>query len=77
MRTTLWLVLVVSLFPSAVWSDKTINIGVVDLQRVLGGSLAGQKAKEKFRAEVRRTEADLLKEKQRLERLSCGSGKTR
>ncbi len=69
MRKTLWLVLAVSLFPTVVWSDETIKIGVVDLQRVLDGSVAGKQAKEKFQAEVKRAEADLLKEKEQLERL--------
>ncbi|MBI3001969.1 MAG: OmpH family outer membrane protein [Deltaproteobacteria bacterium] len=69
MRRTIWLLLCLALFPSAGWPEDTLKVGVVDVQRVISGSQVGKRAKEKFRAEVKKAEAELLKEKQEVERL--------
>jgi outer membrane protein len=68
-RVTVWLLLCLALFPSAGWPEDTLRVGVVDVQRVISESQAGKRAKEKFQAEVKKAEAELLKEKQELERL--------
>lgn len=64
-----WLLLGLALLPSAGWPESTLKVGVVDLRRVIGESRVGARAREKFKAEVKKAEAELLKEKQELERL--------
>ncbi len=51
------------------WAQEKVRIGVVDIQRAISESEAGKKAKEKFRAQVKKIEAGLLREKQEVERL--------
>jgi outer membrane protein len=52
------------------WSkDKVIKIGFIDIQRAISESQAGKRAKERFQAQVKKAEADLLKEKSEIERL--------
>ena len=46
-----------------------MKIGFIDVQRTISESSAGKKAKERFQAQVKKVEADLLKEKNELERL--------
>lgn len=62
-------ILLLVLFASPVWAQEKIKIGVVDLQRVISESQAGNAAKEKFRSQVKKVEADLLKEKQDVDKL--------
>ena len=62
-------ILLLVLFAAPVWAQEKIKIGVVDLQRVISESQAGNAAKEKFRSQVKKVEADLLKEKQDVDRL--------
>jgi outer membrane protein len=63
-----WLVVLSLLFfPSNGWTQ--VKIGFIDVQRAISESQAGKRAKEKFQAQVKKAEADLLKEKQELERL--------
>jgi len=69
MRRTVWLLFFLALFPSAGWPEDTLKVGVVDVQRVISESQVGKRAKEKFQAEVKKAEAELLNEKQELERL--------
>ncbi|TAK08783.1 OmpH family outer membrane protein [bacterium] len=52
-----------------VGAQERLKIGVVDIQQVISESQAGKTAKEKFRTQVKKVEADLLKEKQEAERL--------
>jgi len=51
------------------WAQEKLKIGVVDIQRVISESLAGKAAKEKFQTQVKKVEADLLKEKQTVEKM--------
>jgi len=46
-----------------------VKIGFIDVQRAISESQAGKRAKDRFQAQVKKAEADLLKEKQELERL--------
>jgi outer membrane protein len=65
-----WLsVLVIVVFPGLVWAQEKVKIGYIDLQRAISESQAGKRAKERFQAQVKKVESDLLKEKQELERL--------
>lgn len=62
-------VFLVILFAGPVWAQEKIKVGFIDIQRAIGESQAGKKAKEKFQAQVKKVEAELLKEKQDVERL--------
>lgn len=50
-------------------AQDRIKIGFVDVQRAINESQAGKRAKERFQAQVKKAEADLMKEKLELERL--------
>jgi outer membrane protein len=65
-----WLVLCLTvLFVPSVWGQERVKIGFIDIQRAISESTAGKRAKDKFQSQVKKAEADLLKEKQELERL--------
>ena len=68
MKRKLAAAMVLLLFPLAARAEEKIKIGWVDIQRVIAESDAGKKAKERFQAHVKKAEADLLKEKQEVER---------
>jgi outer membrane protein len=51
------------------WSQEKVKIGFIDVQRAITESQAGKLAKERFQAQVKKAEGDLIKEKQELERL--------
>jgi outer membrane protein len=58
-----------ALAPAPLSAQEKIKIGFIDLQRAITESSAGKQAKARFEAQVKKAEADLLKEKQELERL--------
>lgn len=65
-----WLVILsVVLFSAVSWAQDRVKIGFIDVQRAISESQAGKRAKDRFQAQVKKAEADLLKEKQELERL--------
>ena len=67
-----WLVLFLTLlYVSAVEAQDRVKIGFIDIQRAISDSNAGKRAKERFQAQVKKAEADLLKEKTELERLKA------
>ena len=47
------------------------KIGFIDVQRAISESQAGKRAKERFQAQVKKAEGDLLKEKSEIERLKA------
>jgi outer membrane protein len=63
----------ICLFLSAetAWSQERVKIGFIDVQRAISESQAGKRAKEKFQAQIKKAEGDLLKEKSELERLKA------
>ena len=61
----IWLMLFSTL---AVAQDR-VKIGFIDVQRAISESQAGKRARDRFQAQVKKAETDLLKEKQELERL--------
>ncbi|HXG53428.1 MAG TPA: OmpH family outer membrane protein [candidate division Zixibacteria bacterium] len=71
MKHWLWIVCVVVLFAAPAPAQDRIKIGFIDIQRAITESQAGKRAKEKFQAQVKKVEAELLKEKQELERLKA------
>lgn len=65
-----WLALGLLLILSApVFAQDKIKIGFIDIQRVVQESQAGKRAKERFQAQVKKAEADIMKERQDLDRL--------
>ncbi len=52
-------------------ASAQVKIGFIDVQRAISESAAGKRAKDKFQAQVKKAEADLLKEKNELERLKA------
>lgn len=67
MRVLYALVLAMMLVTSA--SAQEIKIGYVDLQRALNDSEAGRRAKEEFKKQVDKLQADLKKQKDELDNL--------
>ena len=65
-----WLALGWLLILSApVLAQDKIKIGFIDIQRVIQESQAGKRAKERFQAQVKKAESDIMKERQDLDRL--------
>jgi outer membrane protein len=65
-----WLVIAaLAVSASFVSAQERVKIGFIDIQRVIGESQAGRRAKDRFQAQVKKAEADLQKERQDLERL--------
>jgi len=57
------------LFASLAAAQDRVKIGFIDVQRAINESQAGKRARDRFQAQVKKAETDLLKEKQELERL--------
>lgn len=57
------------LFAVPVWAQGKIKLGFIDIQRAIRESQAGLKARERFRAEVKKIEVNLFKEQKEVERL--------
>ena len=64
-----WVVSLLVLLAMPAWAQEKIKIGHIDLQRAISESQAGKRAKERFETELKKVEADLLKERQEGERL--------
>jgi len=68
-RTWLLSCVLVLLLPTVVLAQ--VKIGFIDVQRAISESAAGKRAKDRFQAQVKKAEADLLKEKNEGERLKA------
>ena len=67
-----WLVVLLTLLcVPALGAQDRVKIGFIDIQRAISDSNAGKRAKERFQAQVKKAEAELLKEKTELERLKA------
>ena len=65
-----WLVIgMLVLSFSASYAQETIKIGFVDIQRVISESQAGRRARDRFQNQIKKAEADIVKERQDIERL--------
>ena len=51
------------------WAQDRMKIGFIDVRRVVSESAAGKRAGDRMQAQVKKAEADTLKERQELERL--------
>lgn len=54
---------------SAAHAQEGIKIGFIDIQRVIAESQAGKQARGRFQAQVKKAEADIMKERQDIERM--------
>lgn len=63
------LVIIMAFYSSLAFAQERVKIGFIDVQRTISESNAGKKAKERFQAQVKKVEGDLLREKNELERL--------
>ena len=61
--------LFLALGPTLAAAQDKVKIGFIDVQRAIAESQPGKRAKERFQAQVKKAEADMLKEKQELERM--------
>jgi outer membrane protein len=61
--------LAIVFLPAPGWGQDRVKIGFIDVQRAISESVAGKRARERFQAQVKKAEADLLREKNELERL--------
>lgn len=68
MNRLLWIVPWL-LWAQTLWAAEPFKIGVIDVQKAIQESEAGKRAKERFQAQVKKAEGELLKERQELERL--------
>jgi outer membrane protein len=50
-------------------AQERIKIGYIDIQKVIAESQAGKRARDRFQAQVKKAEADIVKERQELDRL--------
>lgn len=65
-----WLVVGMVVFSwTAGYAQDKIKIGFIDIQRVISESQAGKQARDRFQAQVKKAEAEILKERQDLDRL--------
>lgn len=65
-----WLVVILLAASTSIGTaQERVRIGFVDIQRVIAESAAGKRAKERFQAQIKKAEADVIKERQDLERI--------
>jgi outer membrane protein len=65
-----WLVVGMLVFGYSLGNaQEKIKIGYIDIQKVISESQAGKRARDRFQAQVKKAEADILKERQDIERL--------
>ena len=65
-----WLVLVlVTLSWVPGWAQDRMKIGFIDVRRVVSESAAGKRAGDRLQIQVKKAEADTLRERQELERM--------
>jgi outer membrane protein len=67
-----WLVVgVLVLGYSLSHAQERIKIGYIDIQKVISESAAGKRARDRFQAQVKKAESDIMKERQDIERLKA------
>jgi len=64
-----FVLLLVALSWTAGFAQDRLKIGFIDVRRVVSESVAGKRASERMQAQVKKAEADTMKERQELERL--------
>lgn len=65
-----WLIVGMLVFSCSVGhAQEKLKIGYIDIQRVIAESQAGKRARDRFQAQVKKAESDIVKERQELERL--------
>ena len=67
-----WLVVGMLVFGYALsHAQERIKIGYIDIQKVIAESQAGKRARDRFQAQVKKAESDIMKERQDIERLKA------
>lgn len=67
-----WLVVWMLVFGySLSHAQERIKIGYIDIQKVISESQAGKRARDRFQAQVKKAESDIMKERQDIERLKA------
>jgi outer membrane protein len=67
-----WLAIAVLVLSGSVaLAQERIKIGFIDIQRVISESQPGKRAKDRFQAQVKKAESDVVKERQDLEKLKA------
>ena len=67
-----WLVVGMLVFGySLSHAQERIKIGYIDIQKVISESQAGKRARDRFQAQVKKAESDIIKERQDIERLKA------
>ena len=67
-----WLVVGMLVFGySLSHAQERIKIGYIDIQKVISESQAGKRARDRFQAQVKKAESDIMKERQDIERLKA------
>ena len=67
-----WLVVATLVLSFSVsYAQERIKIGYIDIQKVIAESQAGKRARDRFQAQVKKAEADIVKERQEIERLKA------
>lgn len=74
MKKVMALVLLL-LLAAPVWGQEKMKIGFVDLEKAIQTSKVGKNAKAEFQAQVKKVEANLLKEKEELEKFRTDAEK--
>lgn len=65
-----WLMVGMLVFScTASYAQDKIKIGFIDIQRVISESQAGKQARDRFQAQVKKAESDIMKERQDLDRM--------
>jgi len=65
-----WLVVgLLILSCTASYAQDKIKIGFIDIQKVISESQAGRQARDRFQVQVKKAEAEILKERQDLDRM--------
>jgi outer membrane protein len=65
-----WLIVGMLVFSCSVsYAQEKLKIGYIDIQKVIAESQAGKRARDRFQAQIKKAEADIMKERQELDRL--------
>jgi outer membrane protein len=62
------------LFAVPAWAQQ-LKVGLIDIQRAISESAHGKTARDKFQAQYKKVEADMLRQKQDIERLKADMDK--
>ncbi len=62
------------LFALPAWAQQ-LKVGLIDIQKAISESAGGKKARDKFQAQYKKVEADMLRQKQDIEKMKADMDK--